>query len=223
MNLRILTLLIGVGFLATRPTERSFPDESYADYTWESFQQLEAIHQPIDLASPDLSLLNAAVFFVTNRERLERGKPPLTFSPQLRDCADHQARAMARHDFVSHFNPYEARYRTLDRRSSAYGTEAHAENVASNFLHAYRSNTFYTPIPGRPFYQYLDFDDRPIPILTYLQFAESLLDDWMGSAGHRRNILFPELQFLGCAIRLPEGAGRSRDMPLAFCVQNFSY
>lgn len=201
----------------------SFEDESYEQYTWQSFLRLEKLQEPIDMAEPDLNLLNAAVFYLTNRERAERGLPVLRFSGDLRDVANHHARAMARRDFVSHFNPYEPRYRTLEQRSRAYDTEAHAENVASNFLHNYRPNTYYTPTPGRPFYEYRDSRNRVISVRSYLAFAENLVSDWMSSSGHRRNILFRDLKFLGCAIQIPEGAGQANQIPLAYCVQNFSY
>lgn len=200
-----------------------FEDGAYEQYTWQSFNRIEALQRPIDFAEPDYGLLNAAVFYVTNQERAQRNLPLLSFSPDLRDIADHHARAMAEHDFVSHFNVFESRYRTLEQRSRAYGKEAHAENVASNFLHKYRSNTYYTPRPARPFYEYYDSQRRSIPVMSYLEFAENLVDDWMSSSGHRRNILFRELKSLGCAVRIPEGAGTKNEIPLAYCVQNFSY
>lgn len=212
------TLLAALSVTAT-----TFEDDAYQQYSWQSFNRIPDLSQAIDFSDPDYGLLNAAVFYVTNQERAQRNLPLLSFSPGLRDIADHHARAMATHDFVSHFNVYESRYRTLEQRSSVYGKNAHAENVASNFLHQYRSNTYYTPQPARPFYEYYDSRRQLIPVLSYLEFAENLVDDWMGSSGHRRNILFRDLKSLGCAVRIPEGAGTQNEIPLAYCVQNFSY
>lgn len=210
-------------FVSLFITTSSFEDGAYAQYSWESFNRIEELSEPIDFAEPDYGLLNAAVFYVTNQERAQRNLPLLSFSPDLRNIADHHARAMAAHDFVSHFNVYEPRYRTMEQRSRVYGKEAHAENVASNFLHQYRSNTYYTPKPARPYYEYYDSRRQLIPVLSYLEFAQNLVDDWMNSSGHRRNILFRELKSLGCAVRIPEGAGTRNEIPLAYCVQNFSY
>lgn len=217
---KIFPLLVLLGLPLSAP---NFEDESYSQHSWQSFIRIPELHDPIDFADPDYGLLNAAVFFVTNQERAQRNLPLLRFSPGLRDVADHHARAMATHDFVSHFNVHESRYRTLEQRARAYRIEAHAENVASNFLHRYRSNTYYTTRPARPYLEYYDARRQLIPVLSYLEFAENLVDDWMGSSGHRRNILYRDLKSLGCAVRIPEGAGTKNEIPLAYCVQNFSY
>lgn len=219
----ISKIILFCTLVAVSVSTTTFEDDAYSQHSWQSFNRIAALHEPIDFAEPDYGLLNAAVFFVTNQERAQRNLPLLSFSPGLRDVADHHARAMAAHDFVSHFNVHESRYRTLEQRGRVYGTDAHAENVASNFLHKYRSNTYYTPQPARPYYEYYDSRRQLIPVLSYLEFAENLVDDWMSSSGHRRNILFRELKSLGCAVRIPEGAGTKNEIPLAYCVQNFSY
>ncbi len=200
-----------------------FADADYRRYPLDSFFDLPAIHQQISLSQPDYALLNAAVFYVTNRERARRRLPLLQFAPGLRNIAAHHAEAMATHDFVSHFNPYEPRYNTLAQRGTAYQTPVHAENVASTFIHAYTANTYYHTDRVASGYEFKDMQGRRLPVYTYLQFAERLVGSWMNSPGHRSNILHRELKKLGCAVRFPAGVAMSRSMPHAFAVQNFSY
>ncbi|MFH1320763.1 MAG: CAP domain-containing protein, partial [Bacteroidota bacterium] len=39
---------------------------------------------------------------------------------------------------------------------------------------------------------------------TYFELAEKMVNGWMGSYGHRENILNPDFRFLGCGVALPE-------------------
>lgn len=202
---------------------QDFPDAIYAELDWTRFTELPAARQPIDLEQPDLALLNAAVFFATNEQREANGLPALAFHPRLRDAADHHARAMARREFVSHTNIYERRFRTMGDRGQAYGVGTHAENVASSFLHQYRSGSTFIPQYTDEGMRYLDRSEREIPLHSYLSFGRSVVAQWMSSPGHRRNILNPQLASLGCAVHLPADAADSYTIPLAYCVQDFSW
>ena len=221
----IVRVLMALGLMtsAAPSSPPAFTDADYSRYSVATFLALPALQQPVDLQHPDYALLNATIFYLTNQERARRNLPLLRFQPQLRDCANHHAKAMATHDFVSHENAYEPRFRTLEKRSKAYGHEAHAENVASTFLHAYRSGSTYNTRHTDRGIVFIDNRRQPIKVYTYLEFARDVVSDWMGSPGHRHNILFPELKYLGCAVQLPAGAASSEDLPLAYCVQNFSY
>jgi uncharacterized protein YkwD len=53
---------------------------------------------------------------------------------------------------------------------------------------------------------------------TYLSFAEALVESWMQSPGHRKNILHKEQEYLGCACEL---ARKTNAMETFYCAQVF--
>jgi uncharacterized protein YkwD len=68
-----------------------------------------------------------------------------------------------------------------------FGVESsyNGENIATVFGIQYKSGTMVS-----------SFDD--IPPHTYNSCAESLVDSWMHSPGHRANILDSDFIYLGC-------------------------
>ena len=131
-----------------------------------------------------------------------------------------QARAMAKGKFVEHTNP-EPGKRTLTDRAKFVGLRPRfvAENVASSFGRRYKSGQpFYTrEEDGRKIYSY-EPNGKPIPLHTYLSFAEDLVESWMQSPGHRENILHKTPEYLGCACELSREASA---METFYCAQVF--
>ncbi|MEM7368157.1 MAG: CAP domain-containing protein [Bacteroidota bacterium] len=199
-------------------------DDRYGQYNWQSFKELEEAHDTLEFDRLDLGLLNAAVFFVSNDVRVQAGKSPLRFSVRLRNMADLHTRAMAKHAFVSHYNWRNWRISTPDRRNKLFQANAGAENVASAFLYAYRADEKYI-IKRREGVAYFHRDDTHEEILrhTYLSFAQELVRRWMGSPGHRENLLHDRLRRLGCSIRVGEGELEKDEIPLAYCTQEFGW
>jgi uncharacterized protein YkwD len=94
-----------------------------------------------------------------------------------------------------------------------------AENVASTFGRRYKSGQpFYSREQnGRKIYS-AEPNGPPIPMHTYSSFAEALVDSWMKSPGHRKNILHSEVEYLGCACDLPRNPNA---METFYCTQVF--
>ncbi|MBE2282866.1 MAG: CAP domain-containing protein [Prosthecobacter sp.] len=146
--------------------------EDYARFTPATFSQHQAAQQVMDRDQIDHALLNAALFFATNTERLRHRLPPFQPSRALTLSAFEHSRDMALKGFFSHQNPKDAAKRTPWQRMAAQGvTGGHrAENIAM----------------------------RTARGVTYLDAAQALLKQWMNSPGHRANILNPKFAFLGC-------------------------
>ncbi|MEM7655163.1 MAG: CAP domain-containing protein [Bacteroidota bacterium] len=193
------------------------------DQSWKEFLAYPRLQDSIDLAHLNLDLLDAAVFHMSNRVRQENKRTVLRFDPSLRGVADFHARAMAKHDFVSHFNRHNWLYSTLTKRSNRFHARALSENVASAFLFNYQSNTSYYVIREfQPPQFYRDRDAQRIVPFTYYEFAEELVNRWLNSPGHRRNLLSLKATRLGCAIRVSEKERTLQNgIPVAHCVQNF--
>lgn len=202
---------------AAENEERSVFDRE----TMVSFPTLAGANQPIDPQKVDFDLLSAAIFFATNERRIAEGLEPLKDLPKLREAAAMQAEIMLERSAIAHVNPGRPERETPWKRVKKVGLDPRfaAENVATNFLLAYESN--------KPFYARLEderqaFSYEPqgdlIKPHTYVSFASSLLDQWMNSPGHRKNILAETPTHLGCAARL---ARREGTMDVFYCAQVF--
>lgn len=198
-----------------------FPDHAYQSHDWQSFYLIREVQDTINLQHPSYSLLNAAVFYATNKVRMEFGLTQFQFSSELRNMANQHARAMAKYDFVDHKNTHQKEYRTMALRSKKFRANAISENVASTFLYDYISGANFYRVWKETYYQYFTDEGKLIPLHTYLSFAESLVQNWMDSPGHRKAILSEKHQTLGCAVAIPFIDMRKGYIPLAFATQNF--
>ncbi len=144
----------------------------YGFYTPASFSQHPAARQVMDRENMDHALLNAALFFATNTERLRHRLLPFQPSRALTESAFEHSRDMALRGFFSHQNPKDAAKRTPWQRMAAKGvTGGHrAENIAMRTVHG----------------------------TTYLAAANAIVQQWMKSPGHRANILNPKFTHVGC-------------------------
>lgn len=167
--------------------------------TAEDFAKIEKLNMPIDFENIDLALLDAAVFHETNRQRSENELPALDFEPALREAATVQVRGMIRMQAISHSHP-DADKKTQEDRFDLLGidTMMRAENVALVFGIRYESGTevYKRKKAGRMVYSAKP-NGTPIQPHTYASFSENLLENWMASPGHRRNILTKGLKTLG--------------------------
>jgi uncharacterized protein YkwD len=174
----------------------------FTNHTAESFRELKAAQEKIQPERINRDLLDAAVFHETNRRREQHGLPALAHHDGARQAARMQSEAMAKHQFVAHDNPFEAKLKTLPDRARRAGLKPRfiAENVASAFARQYESGKrFYVRAENGKQILSVKPDGPPIPMRTYVEFANALLDDWMSSPGHRENILHKSAQYLGCA------------------------
>src|SRR5688572_1875913 len=81
-----------------------FKQKVYAEHEWKSFYKLKEANEIIDPDNYDLHLLNAAVFFSTNKLREEKKGKTLKFSASLRDAAVVHTQQMVDKKFFSHTN-----------------------------------------------------------------------------------------------------------------------
>jgi uncharacterized protein YkwD len=193
----------------------------FTNYNAESFRKLPAAQQKIRPGQFDRARLDAAVFHETNRRRQQHGLPALAFDARAREAAQMQSRAMAKHGFVGHDNRFDPELKTTMDRAGRAGLKPRflAENVASAFARQYEGGEeFYVRVEGGQ----RIFSARPggpqILMRSYIEFAEALVDGWMKSAGHRKNILHEASRFLGCACA---ASPEPTDMEKFYCTQVF--
>lgn len=186
------------GGSVTEPEERGL---KLHEMEAKAFRELPEAAANIDFENIDHHLLAAAVFHETNVRRLENDLPALDYKPGLREAARIQARGMRKEEMISHQHPDESK-KTLGDRLEFLGIKGsfYAENVAMTFGIQYESGEpmFPREQEGRKIFS-KEAGGPAIPPHTYLSFATTLLDQWMNSPGHRKNILAPEAKLHGAS------------------------
>ncbi|MDQ0160356.1 putative YkwD family protein [Alkalibacillus salilacus] len=98
---------------------------------------------------------------LTNAERQDQGRSPLTYSTELSKVAEEKAKDMYNNNYFSHTSPtYGSPFDMMNQFGINYRTAG--ENIAK----------------GQP-------------------SASAVVQDWMNSTGHRRNILSPDFNRIG--------------------------
>ena len=169
----------GDKFLADIPAYQKdsyFKQKVYAEHNWISFYQLKEVYAIIDPDNYDLHLLNAAVFYSTNKLREEKKLKTLKFSSELGDAAVVHTQQMVEKKFFNHINTKTLKLRLPDERMRLFGAQFKtcAENIDLNNI----------LMPSN---------------LTYIQLADKLVDAWFHSAPHKKTMLSKQLSHLGCA------------------------
>lgn len=216
--MRLVALLLAVGLASALGAESA---KLFTDYDAMSFRKLERAQEEIDPEKIDNALLSAAIFHETNARRKTKRLKPLAYKSEVREAAAMQARILAERGVVAHHNPGRSGRETpYDRlRSVGLNPAFAAENVAMVQARDYQpGKPFYTRREeGRLVYSYQP-GGKPLAMLTYAAFAAKLLDSWMDSPHHRKNILAPEPEYLGAAA---SRAAREGSMDAWYAAQVF--
>ena len=194
----------------------------YREITLENYRQQKAFNETIDFNSPDLIRLNAVLFFATNEVRVKQKLPVLEHSYRLEEAAAMHSCDMITQDFFSHFNPANRKKKTPNDRAGLAGilNPYVAENIAEEFGLEYKSGSNVYEM-GEGQFSYLP-EGKLIPARTYLSLAESLIDRWMHSPEHKKNILSPDALELGCGTCFFTDV-KFNDMPTFMATQNFQW
>lgn len=177
-----------------------------------------ALAQPVTPETFDATTLQIALFHASNAARAQHGRAPLAYDARLALAAQLHAERMIQLSFFSHTDPHDAALAAPGDRARAMGIPNPfiAENIAQQQSIDYQS--------GRPVYQrggrgkFSYTPDGPIlPPRTYAQLADTLIQQWMDSPGHRKNMLSTDALQLGCGAAITW----KDDFPTVYAVQNF--
>jgi uncharacterized protein YkwD len=229
----MLCLLIGLPVQAkeaselrgdsSRKSEGSYSDERERDLyqlSASEFFDLDKVKEKIDIENVNHTLLSLALFHETNLQRKEHDREPLRHLPKLDEAAQIHAENMAEHELLAHINPKEGEPRAPEDRVREVGLEIQyvAENVATHFGVDYEEGRGVRPVERDGDEKFVYRGGEKVDTHTYRTFAQNLLEQWMGSQGHRENILSQRPEFLGtgCSINREE-----ETMDKFYCVQVF--
>jgi len=172
-------------------------DSYYSLHSIESFYNLPEVKKRIHFSKINLELLNAAIFYVTNKERKIRNIQLFKHNPNLEKAAQKHSDNMVEYDYFSHISPVRGS-ESMKKRLNNVGVFGQiAENIATQFGIEYTSGrSVYPPESNNGYFSYSP-DGVPILNHTYIGFAEVVVGNWMASEGHRRNILDINIKYLG--------------------------
>jgi uncharacterized protein YkwD len=194
----------------------------YQGITLNTFRSDKSFNDTLDFNDIDLPRLNAILYYVTNEIRARHKLQVLEYAKELEDAAAMHSRDMVVHDFFGHENPYNPDRITPNDRAAISGVSNPyiAENIAEDFGLNYKSKT-QVYVLGKGKFSYEPEGDL-IPPKTYLSLAVSLLERWMNSPEHRKNILSPDALQLGCGTYYFSDT-QFNDMPTFMATQNFQW
>jgi uncharacterized protein YkwD len=210
-------LLLSLALLASTPAACASSPIAAADV-----QRTEAIDRalqtPVDPAAFQPATLQIALFHATNAARARHGVPALAYDRRLALAAQLHAERMIALNFLSHTDPHDASLASPSDRARKMGIPNPylAENLATQTVIDYRAGANVYPRGARGKFSYTP--DGPIlPLRTYEQLAQALVEQWMNSPGHRKNLLAKDALQLGCGAALTWQG----DFPTVYAVQNF--
>ncbi len=195
------------------------PQQDYYNLTADEFFKLEVVNQTFDVSNPDTDLLEAAVFHASNEVRTQKRKNTFSYNQVLHKAARNHAVYLAKAKSVDHKNSKDKELETPYKRVLAYGGDDFmgvAENLALISPVILGKDNVYYMKDGHP----VDKNGNALPLKTYSAFARQVVEGWMNSKGHRRNLM-GEYTLLGCAI---SGISYNRDnVPQVTFVQNLGF
>ena len=178
-----------LGLLALWPAVTSARDLAPAEAA--------AVERVVEAENFDHQLLARQIFRLTNGERRSRHIAELKADPHLTKAADDQAAQLSIRIHSGHDSPLARQndpYARVEFAGLPDGTVA--ENAATLGIRNKDAGRNY----------------------TYLELANVVVQAWMDSAGHRANLLNPELHYLGCGTRV---ARLLKDQTVVYAIQDF--
>jgi uncharacterized protein YkwD len=189
------------------------------------FLKLSEVNKPIDARNPNNTLLDAALFHLTNEERLIHNLPKFKYSYHLHKATNHHSEAMINQDFYNHENPFNPANRKMTDRifQNTQEFKEMAENIAQHDILGGFEERYCFEIPrNSQDYVFLSCETKkPLPMRTYADLARSVVKGWMDSPHHRENILNPRLKFLACSGRISKNPFKTKRSPFARLTQDF--
>ena len=145
-------------------------------------------------ANGNVPALSEATLCLINSERTSRGLRALRSSEHLRKAATGHSQSMVRNSFFDHISPAGSTLLSRVRRGTRYLRGARAYALGENI--AWGSGEYATP--------------------------RETVKNWMGSPGHKRNILNRRFRHIGVGIAIgaPEDA---QGMPAATYTTDFGF
>lgn len=206
----------GVLFVIVLFINFSFLAQSNYGLDTEKFFDLEKVNDTIDFKQFNEELLAEAVFHQTNLQR--KKKEQLSQNDTLQKAAIYHSKSMVEDHFFDHVNRYNKKMKTPMLRAKHFGFPSTfvGENIIEEIALDYKDNSRYHYREGK---YYNDNYSKRLDVLTYKELAEKIVNRWMHSSGHRKNILMKEYKLLGVGVVLKKF--ETGELPTVIVTQVF--
>ena len=200
----------------------------YSDYDVNTFVSIANLQHKITKGFVDVDLLNAAIFWFTNVARRTFNLTQFQFHSKLRQSAILHSEQMKLHNFFSHENTFDAKYKTLSDRIDAVkdsgfqGFMCCGENISDYPIIKANENFTIERIENyNGMARLISKNGNELLPYSYYEFAKIVVEGWMNSPGHRENILNPDFTYLGCGCAEYIKQGNGYSMLYFKLTQNF--
>jgi len=187
---RIFTFALML-FLFSKLTSQTFTNPpDYYRMPPKSFLQSRQILSRFTDKYINIELVEATIFHQVNLVRQQKGLGLFQYHPKLNLTARKHSEEMVQLNYFNHESP-KRENATLRKRLQNGGVQWRgevAENIALTFTKSAITDGYIPSQLAR------------YPYDTYLLFAQTVVNHWMESTGHRENILNPRLKLMGIGI-----------------------
>jgi uncharacterized protein YkwD len=152
-------------------------------------QTLDTIFKPEDSISDKTKQIEQSILQYTNQERQKEGLRPLQWDSALADVARSHSLDMVTRNFFAHVNPSG---QDPTARAIAYGYNVHKELGGGWYSNGIGENIGKMPTGNVEGAGYVSNDADSI--------AKAQVQSWMGSPGHRANILNSKYDVIGVGV-----------------------
>lgn len=165
-----------------------------------------AFGKTISTTRPDQAVFDRALLAWANYERCRKGLRELVANPGLRKAAGTHSAWMARTGRLSHTSTVAGQQKLKGRlRSNGVSFRTGAENIAQWERFQFPTGQFRVLNAARC--RYATQAGRAIPPHSYGSLAQAVVQGWMGSSGHRRNLLNRRITSAGGGLAVDRAGG----------------
>ena len=197
----------------------------YSDYDVNTFANIVNLQQKIIKSFIDVDLLDAAVFWFTNIVRKTYNLNQFQFHEKLRQSAILHSEQMIVHNFFGHENNFVKKYKTLSNRIDSVKDDefqsfmCYGENIADYPIIKANQSFSFENKDGMT--RLISTDGHEIFPYSHYEYAKIVVEGWMNSPGHRRNILNNDFLYLGCGCSKYKKQNNGYSMLYFKLTQNF--
>jgi uncharacterized protein YkwD len=155
----------------------------------------ESLAYRLDEANDNIGYLEQRIHELINVKRTERGLQPLQWDERLAEIARYHSRDMAERNYFEHHSPEGEDF---SDRYAKFGYDA--SNRVGDVVYKGGENLFLNNL-----YESYTYDKETGEIYEYQfstldEIAESTVEGWMLSEGHRENMLMPHFRLEGIGV-----------------------
>lgn len=174
----LFAVVLGLSLL---PVVQAFAACAKPDYS-------SAMQKVIPTSGINQAQFSQALQMAASFARCKAGGGPLATHPKLTAVAALHSQWMAKNSKLSHKSTVSGMQTMANRlRSTGLGVSAGAENIAGFDRFVFPTEPF--KITSASACKFKTQSGKPIPAHSYASLAEMVVAGWMGSSGHRKNLL----------------------------------